>query len=173
MPVEQPNVPPPPWGTFARACMSTTIVRTNCTLNKEVCVAVAPGPEFKQCLSRSGDPAVVHCPPSYPEKSVFYQDFVDNRFCTPCTCGASEGGTCVGSIGFFEDAACGVPLAGPFLTIDATGPTCVDIKPTGSALRSKSASEPTYTPGKCPVTGGQKGKIDGIGTLVICCESTP
>ncbi|MEO5731448.1 MAG: hypothetical protein ABI134_02245 [Byssovorax sp.] len=170
LPVEQPNVPPPPWGTFARACMSSE-TQPSCALHNEFCVPVAPGPEFKQCVYSRGDPALQHCPPSYPDKSVFYQDFVDNRSCTPCTCGAPEGSTCVGSIGFFSDLSCGAPLLGPPVSIDAVDSKCYDV-PLGSALGSKSASEPTYTPGTCPVTGGEKGQIDGIKPLVICCEST-
>jgi hypothetical protein len=135
-------------------------------------VPVAPEPAFKQCISQTGNPAVLDCPPSYPEKNVFYDKFVDNRFCTPCTCGAAESSTCVGSIGLFSDAVCGTPLVGPTLAIDAISPKCHDV-PIGSALESKSASEPTYKPGACPVTGGEKGQIDATFARVICCQGTP
>ena len=170
LPIETPSVQPPPWGTFAHACFPPLFTR--CAANG-VCAPSAPGPEFKQCIVQEGNPAVLHCPPIYPNKSVFYQNFVDTRFCTPCTCGTSETSTCVGSIGLFSDAACGAPLVGPIISVDATGPACVDIKPAGSALGSKSASVPTYTPGKCPVTGGLKGEISADLTWVICCEGTP
>jgi hypothetical protein len=138
-----------------------------------VCVPIAPGPGFKQCVSVVGTPADWDCPPSYPDKNVFYKDFVDNRFCTPCTCGAAEGGTCVGTIGLFSDTLCTMSPIGPTIAIDATGPACHDIKPVGSALQSKSASEPTYKPGKCSVTGGEKGQIDATLTRVVCCQGTP
>jgi hypothetical protein len=172
LPIETPNVTPQPWGTFVRAC-SDMVVPLRCSTQAGLCVPPSPGPEFKQCVAKTGDPAPWSCPPGYPERSVFYQDFVDNRFCTPCTCGAAEGGACVGSIGLFTDAACGAPLVGPTISIDATSPACVDIKPAGSALGSKSASEPTYTPGKCPVTGGEQGQINAAVTWLICCQGTP
>ena len=172
LPIEQPNVTPPPWGTFALAC-SWKSIAPGCPVSGDVCAPIAPEPEFKQCVSQTGNPSVLHCPATYPEKSVFYDDFVDNRFCTPCKCGSPEGGTCVGSIGLFTDAACGAPLVGPTIAIDATGPACHDIKPAGAALGSKSASEPTYKPGGCPVTGGEKGQVEAAVTRVICCKGTP
>jgi hypothetical protein len=170
-PVETPNVAPPPWGTFARACQNVK-PPPHCVGEAGVCAPAPPGPEFKQCIASWNYPDVLPCPPSFPEKNVFYKDFVDSRFCTPCTCGAAESGTCVGSIGLFSDAACAAPLIGPTIAIDAVSPKCHDVPP-GSALGSKSASEPTYTPGSCPVTGGAKGQIDATLTWVICCQSTP
>ncbi len=171
LPIEAPNVTPPPWGTFARACSASEFAPPCSTNTDTVCLAVAPGPEFKRCIAQKGDPAVLQCPASYPAKSVFYENFVDNRYCTQCTCGATETSTCVGLIGLFSAPACGAPLAGS-LAIDAEGPKCHDV-PAGSALGSKSASEPTYTPGTCPVTGGQLGQIDAAITRVICCQGTP
>jgi hypothetical protein len=171
-PIETPNVTPPPWGTFARACLRKTI-ELGCVVSGEVCAVAPPGPEFKECVSQTGNPAFLKCPPGYPEKNVFYDEFVDNRYCTPCTCGATEKSSCVGSLGLFSDALCGVPLVGPTISIDATSATCVDINPTGSALKSKSASEPTYKAGICPVTGGEQGQIDANITRVVCCQGAP
>jgi hypothetical protein len=171
LPIETPNISPPPWGTFARACTNAGSP-PRCSTADALCVPAAPGPEFKQCIATIGNPAFWNCPATYPEKSVFYSDFVDNRSCSPCSCGAAEGGTCVGSIGLFTDPACGAPLIGPTIAIDAVGPKCLDV-PQGSALGSKSASEPTYKPGSCPITGGEKGQIDANLTWVICCQGTP
>lgn len=171
LPIETPTVTPPPWGTFARACVPRQ-APPNCPTQNEICVPAPPTPEFKQCVATSISAAVQICPPSFPEKNFFYRDFVDNRYCAPCTCGASETSTCVGSVGLFSDAACGAPLIGPTLAIDAVSPKCHDV-PAGSALGTKSASEPTYTPGKCPVTGGLLGQIDAALAWVICCQGTP
>jgi hypothetical protein len=170
LPIEQPNVPLPPWGTFARGCFvqrSPPLCNTN-----GACVPAAPGPEFKQCLAAIDDHGARLCPPNYPDKSIFYENFVDERVCTPCTCGAPENGTCTGSIGLFSDAVCAAPLVGPTLSIDAKGPKCYDV-PQGSKLGSKSASEPTYKSGTCPATGGQLGRIAAQTTWVICCQGTP
>ncbi|MFS8069613.1 MAG: hypothetical protein ACMG6S_24880, partial [Byssovorax sp.] len=140
LPVEQPIVPLPPWSTFALACTPNSVAPRCSTLG--TCVPAAPGPEFKQCVAIVTDHVLLSCPSSYPDKSVFYHEMVDKRICTPCTCGAPKDSTCTGSIGLFSDATCGAPLA--IVSIDATGPACYDIKPDGSALGSKSASEPKY-----------------------------
>jgi hypothetical protein len=39
--------------------------------------------------------------------------------------------------------------------IDASGPACLDILPTGQAFGSKLATEPVYAPGACQVSGGE------------------
>jgi hypothetical protein len=172
VPIEQPNIPPPPWGTFARSC-SDPESRPKCTGFDEVCAPAVPGPGFKQCVVLRGDVFGVKCPPGYPDRNVFYDEFVDNRYCTPCTCGAPKDGTCVGSLGLFSDPSCNVSFIGPTISIDATGPVCVDAKPTGSALGSKSASQPTYMPGTCDRTGGDEGQIDGTNVQLVCCQDTP
>ena len=168
--VEKPSVPPPPWGTFARACIGTDPL-LRCTM-LDACVPAAPSPEFKQCVATISDHGIRPCPSSYPEKSVFYEEFVDKRTCTPCMCDAPKDSACTGSIGLFSDATCGAPLVGSTVLIDAEGPKCYDV-PKGSALGSKSASEPKYRPGTCPVVGGQQGEIEANVTWVVCCQGTP
>jgi hypothetical protein len=168
-PIEQPTPPQPPRGTFARACFANPPQPCN---EDTLCYPATPGPEFKQCLLRVGDPEMWACPSSFPDKSVFYDKFVDNRYCEPCTCGAPKGSTCVGSVGLFSDAACDAPLVTPTISIDATGPACVDIKPAGPVLGGKSASEPTYKPGKCSVTNDEQNKINANLTWVVCCQGT-
>jgi hypothetical protein len=124
-----------------------------------VCAPAAPEPEFKQCISIVGDPAAWKCPSSYTEKSVFYSG--DAPECAPCTCAAPTGSTCTGSIELYQDGSCSTPL-GASISIDATGPVCVDVPP-GSAVGSKSATKAFYQPGSCKPSGGTpEGKI-------FCC----
>ena len=53
LPVATPSVPPPPWGTFARACYrDPALVR--CTETEGICTPAAPGPEFRQCITVAG-----------------------------------------------------------------------------------------------------------------------
>src|SRR6185369_14854502 len=57
LPNENTNASPPPWNRFARACTRSGAPQ-GCTTGDEVCVPAAPGSEFKQCISKFGDPAV-------------------------------------------------------------------------------------------------------------------
>ncbi|MEO5731449.1 MAG: hypothetical protein ABIV93_30925 [Byssovorax sp.] len=159
LPNENTNVSPPPWNRFVRACAAAG-PRPGCTKSDEFCVPAAPGPEFKQCVaSRRDDPALNECPPGYPERSVFYPGPAPK--CAPCGCAAPTGSTCTGEIKLYQDGTCNTPLAPP-VSVDATGPVCVNVPP-GSALGSKAASKPSYTPGSCePIVGVTEG-------TVFCC----
>ena len=174
-PIQPPNVQPPAtWKKFARACAKEQSQRI-CSTNDRQCMPAAPGPQFQQCISfPGGTTSWSECPPDYPDRSVFYNYFTDGRSCPACTCDPPKGSTCSGSISMFGDAACGAPLSSTVL-LDATGPACTDIKPAGSALGSKSASEPIYTPGQCAP------RFDKTTTtfaepqdpVVWCCQNTP
>jgi hypothetical protein len=173
-PIQPPNVQPPPtWKKFARACTKTAS-QSSCAGGTGVCVPPVPGPQFKQCISHEGDMDLSKCPPAYPERSVFYDSFTDDRACPACTCDAPIGSTCTGSVTMFSDAACGVPVNST-VSLDATGPSCNDIKPVGSALGSKSASAPIFTPGQCtPQSKNQDTKVASLhGAVVWCCQGTP
>ena len=163
---------PPTWKTFARACVHDLFPLT-CNDCVEVCAPRPPGSEFRVCTLRSGEPAKLQCPADYPDRSVFYDDIFDAAACADCKCDAPKGATCTGSIGLFSDGACGAPLLGPILSIDAQGPKCYDL-PQGSALGSKSASQPIFTAGTCVAKGGglKNGALP-FGATVICCLGTP
>jgi hypothetical protein len=172
LPIEAAKVQPTPtWKTFARACSTDTNAPT-CGTKSGVCAPISPGPEFKVCTLKEGDPTKLDCPLGYPDRSVFYYGFEDDRICSPCVCGAPSGSTCTGSISIFQDGACGAPLV-VSLALDAIGPKCDDVSP-GSALGSKSASESIFTPGTCQADGGKSnGKALPDGATVICCLGTP
>jgi hypothetical protein len=54
--------------------------------------------------------------------------------------------------------------------IDATGPACFDILPSGQALGSKLAEEPVYVHGACQVSGGEPvGDAVAVDPLTYCC----
>ena len=60
--------------------------------------------------------------------------------------------------------------------IDAIGSQCLDVKPVGSALLSKSASAPVFTAGTCVAKGGapETQALPDPGTAnIICCLGTP
>jgi hypothetical protein len=174
LPIEPVNVQPPPtWKTFARACVRDKF-SGNCAKENEVCVPPSSRADFKVCALKEGDPTKLECPAGYPDRSVFYQSFLDVRSCSPCTCGAPIGSTCTGSISIFNNDACSnVPLV-VSAAIDAIGSQCLDVKPVGAGLLSKSASAPVFTSGTCVAEGGEPKQkaLPDIAT-VICCLGTP
>jgi hypothetical protein len=160
LPSTNTNIPPPPPNRFARGCSQAGAPRACTTQLGKVCTPAAPGPEFKQCIvSTFGNATAFSCPPTYPDKSIFYDDGAPQ--CAPCACDAPTESTCTGSIQLFSDASCGAPL-GASIPLDASGPKCVDVPP-GSALGSKSASKAFYKPGSCHPSGGTP-----YGTAVCC-----
>jgi hypothetical protein len=175
VPIQPPNVQPPAiWKKFARACTKDEPQRL-CSAHDGLCMPAAPGPQFKQCISFLGESDLSQCPPEYPESSVFYSSFTDGRSCPACTCDAPKGSTCTGSVSIFSDPGCGAPLSSTMLQIDATGPLCTDIKPAGSTLGSKSASEPIFMPGQCAPQFDDKTTVFASPKTaeVWCCQGTP
>jgi hypothetical protein len=158
LPSPNTNASPPPWNRFARGC-SLLGPQDRCDAAAGLCTPAAPGPEFKQCILKTGVIAALDCPPSYPERSIFYH--MSEPACAPCACDVPTS-TCVGSIELFQDGSCSTPL-GDSISIDAKGPVCVDVPP-GSALGSKVASKGFYTAGTCKPSGGAP-----EGT-VFCCQ---
>jgi hypothetical protein len=172
LPIQPPDVQPPAtWKKFARAC--TNGLAPSCGWGR-LCVPPVPEPQFKQCISIDGNAAHSACPPEYPNRNVFYDFFTDSRSCPACACEAPVGSTCTGSITMFSDSACGVPVNST-VPLDATGTSCTDIKPAGSALGSKSASTPIFTPGQCaPKLDSTEAQLATPGGAVIwCCQDTP
>lgn len=150
------------WATVARTCRGAT--SGSCGAPDEVCAPPAPA-GFEQCLFQSGD---ADCPVTYPVRHTFYSTFDDSRDCTPCACGAPVGSTCMTMLSTFTDGACSSPLSSN--TIDATGPTCLDVMPSGQALGSKQASAPVYAPGVCQASGGQPvGNAVPAEPTTFCC----
>lgn len=165
---------PATWGTFARVCFGK-VLPTLCQAGSTTCVTAAPGPEFTQCVYKEGsvdDPEYPACPPGYPVRSTFYDGYA-HATCSPCACDAPKGSTCSGSISLFKDPACGKPLLGPVIPIDATGSKCHDVPP-GSPLLSKTADAPSYHQGTCAANGGVLSvQAAPSRPMTFCCQSTP
>jgi hypothetical protein len=147
---------PPPWNRSARSWY--TFQGANCG-DSTFCAPASPGPEFKRCLRRVGDPATLDCPPGYPNKSFYYAD--DAPKCSPCACDRPSEALCETPFELFQDGSCTTPLV-PSITINSKGSVCVDVPP-GSALGSKQANTPLYNPSHCNPSGGAP-----EGT-VFCC----
>jgi hypothetical protein len=155
---------PHTWGTVARSCRG--LLSASCAHPSEICVpAVEPG--FAQCLVHDG---VWECPDTYSVKHVLYHGLKDTRACSPCACGAPTGGNCSAAVLVFNDAACSAPILGGSYGIDASGPACIDILPSGPALGSKLATAPVYSPGVCQASGGEPtGQATPDQPSTYCC----
>ena len=150
------------WGAVARSCNGVT--QGTCEGAGEIC-SPASDPGFLRCISRDGDLA---CPETYSTRHVFFDSFTDTRACSPCGCGAPEGSTCTALVSAYGDSACSSLIGA--VTVDASGPACLDILPSGAALGSKLAEEPHYVPGVCQASGGEgTGVALPTNPVTICC----
>lgn len=172
-PIEPPHLSttPPSSNILARICNGSP--RSASCGQSDVCAPATPTPGFKHCISRVMLPGGSDgkCPPSYPSRGVFYENFVDTRTCAPCKCEKSSGSTCTGSLSIFKDGLCGAAVVASGL-IDAIEPKCHDV-PLGIALGSMSASEPSYAAGSCPASGGEEKEGPAQFPTLICCRETP
>lgn len=165
-PIEPMNVQEPAtWSTYVLVCSGA---QTACGVDTTCAPIPPPDSGFRQCISQKGEPKVLECPKTYPDRHVVYDGVDDQRVCSPCTCGTPAGGKCAGSISFFNDGACST---GPILTLTATSDAiaCGSV-PLGSALGSKAAGPVTYTPSTCEASGGvpaDTAKL--VGPSIFCC----
>ena len=160
---------PPTWGTFGRACLGNGFTMP-CPDPSDYCAPTAePPPEgFSQCVYKDGDHK---CPPSYPSKHLFFEDAIDSRECTACSCGAPQGGACSTVLSLYKGANCSFP--GNFISstaVDSTGSTCLGFI-AGTPLGSKGATLPGYSPGECEPSGGEPvGETELMKPATFCCQ---
>ena len=159
LPIHKPPQAPTHWKTFARAC-THAVYPSSCGSKGSLCAPPTPGPDFKICVFNDRlNPLKTICPPAYPDKHVFHPG--PDPFCSDCACEAPTGSSCSGSISLFQNGTCGAaPIASA--SINAKGPTCVDVPP-GSALGSAKASALNYYAGSCAPSGGTPE------SMVFCC----
>jgi hypothetical protein len=154
---------PPSWGQFARMCRGAPF--GGCGNDGLVCSPLST-PGFLVCIAQKGDN---DCPGSpYTEKHVFYTSYQDTRSCSSCSCGPPAGSVCTSEVTAYSDDTC---MSAPVASVlaDSSAPKCLDVI-SGSALRSKSASSPTYTPGICTPSGGDPmGSVVPVDPFTLCC----
>jgi hypothetical protein len=156
------------WSTYAVACIGNA--SGSCAEDGDFCAALAPVDGFRECISHDGD---VACPPysAYSDQYVFYSGADDTRSCSACACGSPAGSSCSAMISVYDDSACSSLLFTDSITSSASA--CVDV-PAGSALGSKSATSPAYTPGACPPSGGEAlGSVVPVMPATFCCLPSP
>lgn len=168
--VSAPEIAPPTWHRFVRSCRTYSLAA--CPTHGLVCVPPPP-PGYHVCVYIPGD---ADCSKAalapYTEKHLFYDTFSDSRSCTACACGPPVGSSCTSEVTLYSDDACtSLPVAS--VLADALHPLCLDVIP-GSALGSKSATAPVYTPGPCMPSGGEPtGSAEPVFPSTFCCLPTP
>jgi len=95
-------VPPPSWGTEARACLSALGGAASNCASGGVC-APLPAPPFAEvCIALAG---VAACPATgFTVRHTFYDAFDDTRDCTACSCGDVTGASCSAALSVFPTA---------------------------------------------------------------------
>lgn len=160
----QPTVEAPPvsWDDHVRLCETAQV-----ECDAGVCV---PGPTASdgapRCIWREGDSV---CPdPSYPLRYVFHEDVIDERGCTPCTCG--EQAAC--RIEIFPDGPCEEDVVWETPLTEALCLPITDIVPTQLATIGAIASRIPRGPGVCePSLPVPTGEAQPSGTFTLCCRS--
>ena len=155
------------WQTAAVACKGTAM--PPCSDPGMLCVPTAePPPEgFSLCIYREGER---DCPPAWPSKHVFYEDYDDSPVCTPCTCSDPMGGECSAVVSVYQDNGCSMPLISYYATSSDPAPQCHDVF-AGAALGSKDVSDVSYQPGSCSPGGGEPaGDPIPLMPSTFCCR---
>lgn len=148
--------------TFARACLGNAY--PPCSSPGDTCVPAAPE-EFATCIYQKGD---VACPDPWSVKHVFYEELIDDRGCSDCSCGPPEGSVCVASVSVYADGSCSNLLLSTSLG-SAEPAACHDLM-SGVALGSKVAEVDSVEPGECPPLGGEPiGDVSPGEPATFCC----
>ena len=161
VPTGSSDVPPPRWGTFARACGLGALPLAACVRDAEtgVCVPEAPAEMGGHvCVFAMAD---VTCPESYPDPRQYFTDAEDTRGCAgDCACGGSTGVSC--ATAFFQSACSGGIILGGEVG------TCGPIPETSSSHVAVSIAP---TGGTCAAAGNAPtGTLVPAGIVTVCCR---
>lgn len=121
---------------------------------------------FRQCVEQEG---IHDCPVDvYTEQFLLYDDFVDERICSACSCGAPQGSVCAADVQMFADATCTAQTVS--IGISSEKETCHDVNPSGKAVVGKTAKGLYYQPGVCEALGGELvGDVVLTKARTVCC----
>jgi hypothetical protein len=109
------TVTPTSWGKTGRACTPIATPQGGCAGGRiSTPATAAPFDAETYCVMQTGAGT---CPATYPARRAFYGGFTDTRACGDCTCGAPDGGVCLGEIVGADKPDC---TGGPML-VDAGG----------------------------------------------------
>ena len=155
-----------PTAAFAqadRACAPPSVVQSSCAAG-EVCVPRPTTSLPNVCILQAGSAS---CPPEYPTAHAVFASLSDTRGCSPCTCDAPTGGTCVGSVSFFAsgDFTCATVTRGPV----ASG-TCNAFSNQSSVRLRVDAYVDGGSCAASATSGTPTGTVAGAAPKTVCCR---
>jgi hypothetical protein len=158
---------PVPWAHRDDLCRTGIVGGKGCGAT-QVCVNRGANLPQIACLRARGD---VGCPPGWSATVSLYPKagVVDQRGCTPCTCGAPTGGSCTGaSVTVNSDIDC-TGSTNVTVTGCSKDNTLIGMIQAASGWGAKSSGA-TLTPGTCAPRGGQAtGTFDAGAPEGFCC----
>ncbi|MEJ7730688.1 MAG: hypothetical protein WKG00_15905, partial [Polyangiaceae bacterium] len=153
-----------PWQTRVAVCELAGPFGGGCA--DGVCAPVGSGNyDGPACIGRPGEEP---CPAGWPTQTIVYGDFIDDRQCGTCACGAASGSTCSGgSYTIFDLDGCAGPNT---VVVDST--TCVDISDQWEMFSGSAEGTPAVAAGgSCQSSGGAPtGQVTGLGPRTLCCQ---
>ena len=114
---------------------------------------------------------MLECPRDYPEREVFHRTIDRSAVgCSPCSCGAPEGGVCKAFLGTWSDTVCTMFNRGSSTT--TTFSSCgFAVEGGGRPLGSISGYWQDNEPGTCTPSGGEPfGEAVPEGPVTFCCQ---
>lgn len=108
-------------------------------------------------------------------RSLRLNAITEGRGCSECSCGSPAGGLCIGRFVAYADSACSATVAEHY-PIKSTGPTCIDLVPSGPALGSEVITDLQYMSGTCAASGGEPVGVaepNPEGAMTVCCLPDP
>jgi hypothetical protein len=141
-----------------------------CPGDADKCIPAPAGP-WMVCIALAGTADA--CPKGSPYTDLYslWAGATDERACSPCTCGASEGSSCSSVFTAYADGACSAEVAS--VTASTSASACTGVL-AGSSIGSVAASPPLYQPGTCPAGGGQVvGSVSYGMPETLCCLPAP
>jgi hypothetical protein len=108
------------------------------------------------------------CPPGLEKRIELTEEHIDKRTCTPCACGAPEGGTCVADVFLYGDSTCSAQIDAA-LTVDQKDTPCHDIS-SPLPLVAMRAEMTEAEPGSCtPSVSTVIGTVEQGAAYPLCC----
>ncbi|WP_437680523.1 hypothetical protein [Sorangium sp. So ce131] len=170
--VEPPPVLPitfSPWERAGKGC-GGVLREYTCHDPSAACVPGDKTELFSQCMLYLGDGEVT-CPQEFPVQQVLYGRMLDERGCTPCTCGPPTGSDCAMELRTYRDDGCNDLLSASRASQDAAA--CITPAP-GPGPQSIRATWHASVPGSCEPGGGEPtGELDVTARSIFCCATAP
>ncbi|MBX3185052.1 MAG: hypothetical protein KF915_20685 [Polyangiaceae bacterium] len=154
-----------PWSIRVRGCGPTALEGGGCGGTNTCLPPAAAAFDRGVCVYRDGDH---DCPSPFDAKRTYYRNFVDERVCTPCSCGAPSGVECAGDkVDIWSGGGC---IGTPHATVTDPGTTCTPAAP-GLTLSFR-YTPGTPTGGSCAPSGGQStGTATATDPVTFCCKN--